>query len=414
MAEDRVHTLTAEAPASRSPWAQILSWDSLRYQKSGWWVDAVLPHEPVALLVFAFALPLLWAGVGYAITPDRASYLDTHDVTYQIPFFALHVLALRVTASLWGRGLSPALDGLGVDAADQAKVKKGFFGPLPNLGALACGAYFIYRDTFMGLWPKLAPTIGDDGALTVGRNAFDDPDMWDFGSLGRPVHGMMLGLWHLEWLIFGYLLWTQVWSLFSIARAFKRTDFRPHLSKILVEDLYRPFFTLLGRASTVLMVFALGNLAFIHETGELFPRDSVTVGSVDEFLLEMSDLLSTTLMFVFVLVGIYVLMKQLRTGLTRAVNALFAEAGDHALVQLAEPLVLSGDAAADLPKVHARVEAQAGVIRAIAFQREVDTLGGRTLLGIVFKAIIPLATAGFRILKMKGGGGGGGDADTGQ
>lgn len=402
---DEVHSLTEDAPESKASWTKIFSLEALRYRGSGWWLDRALPSTPSGLLVIAFALPILWCGVGYAITPDRASYLDTHDITFQIPFLALHIITLRVIASLWTQGFGPALDGLGVDAKTQASARRGLFGPAVNAGALACAAYFIYRDTYMGLWPKLMPTQLDDGSWIPGQNAFDDPDMWDFGSLGRPVHGMMLGLWHFEWIIFGYLLWVQLWSLITFARAFKKTDFQPHLSRILIDNSYRPFFTLLGKTATVLLVFALGNLGFIYETGELFPRDVVVINGVGDVLEQMSDVLSITLLFALVLGGIVVSVRLLRAGLTRAVNTMFAEGADVALQELAGPLDLTGDAEKDVPALAQRVEAQSGVIRAIAFQREVDAMGSRTLLGVVLKAVAPMATAGFRVLKMKSGGG---------
>ena len=117
--DDRTHSLTVDAPASRAAWTRLLSLDALRYHRSGWWLDAALPRSPMALLIAAFALPVIWLVVGYAITPDRSGYLETHDVTFQIPFFALHVIVLRVTANLWTRGLGPALDGLGIPATGR-------------------------------------------------------------------------------------------------------------------------------------------------------------------------------------------------------------------------------------------------------------------------------------------------------
>jgi hypothetical protein len=56
-------------------------------------------------------------------------------------------------------------------------------------------------------------------------------------------------------------------------------------------------FTLFGKTATVCLVFAFGNLAFIYFTGELIPRESVEIHGVGDFLRQMSDLLSTALLF---------------------------------------------------------------------------------------------------------------------
>lgn len=387
--DDRTHSLTEDAPASRKPWARLLSAEGLRYQGSGWWLDAALPRSPAGLLTAAVAIPAAWFLLGLAITGDRAEYIDTPDVKYQVPYFALHVICLRLTGSLWARGLRPALDGLGFAEREQRSVRAGVLGKWANAGALAAAAYFIARDTYMSFAP------GDSGI-----NAFDDPDMWGFGALGHGVRTLMLIIWHVEWLFYGYLMWLQVWCLIALTRALRRTDFKPHLAALLIHDRYRDFFTLLGKTATISMVFAVGNLGFIHLTGELFPRETVHIETVQDFLVEMSDLLSTALLFAVLLGGFVVYLKTLRAALTRAVNELFAAAGDAGLESLANPVALTGDAAADLEIMRGRLDAQAGLVRAIAFQREVDAVGGRTLGSVMLKSSPALTALVKRLAKM--------------
>jgi len=258
-----------------------------------------------------------------------------------------------------------------------------------NVGALAACAFFVVRDTVFGLRPN-----------ATGLIPFDDPEMWDFASLGRPVHLMMLGLWHAEWWMFGYLLWLQIACLFGLSMALHRTDFSPHLARVLAENAYRDLFQLIGRSATICLVFAIANLLFIQVTGELLPRESVDIDGVWSFLTEMSDLLSTTLLFVLLLGGFIVCLAALRRSLTRAVAALFAESSDRALAELAQPLEATGNVDADLGRLRDRVEAQAGIIRAVAFQREVDQLGGKTLTLVAVKAAVPLITAVLTLLRM--------------
>jgi hypothetical protein len=383
------HGLTTEAPPSHAAWARLLSWDSLRYQGSGWWLDRALPRSPGGLIAAAIALPALWFAIGLAITDDRAAYVATPDVKYQLWFFALHLITVRMTASLWARGLAPALGGLGV-ADDTARgVRRLAIGRWANLGALAAAAYFIARDTYMSFH-----------AGPSGLSAFDDPDMWGFAALGHGVRVQMLVVWHLEWILFGYLLWLQLAAMLAITRAFRRTDFAPHLDRILVDDSYRDFFALSGKTATLALVFALGNLLFIHLTGELFPREVVHIGGVGDVLEQMSDLLSITVLFALIVVGGFANLIALRRHLTRALNEGLGEAGDRALAWIA-----SGPRLGDLPgreteTARATFDAHAVLLRALVFQREIDALGGRAMRTVIAKAVPALTTAAKRVAKM--------------
>ncbi|MCX5745188.1 MAG: hypothetical protein NT062_22100 [Proteobacteria bacterium] len=378
-----------------APWAKLRSLAALRYHGTGWWLDRVLPRSPIGLLVAALALPFAWFGVGLAVADDRAAFAATPDVVHQLWFFPLHLICLRLVGGLWARGLDPSLDGLAMGDVSKRRIRLGALGTWASVGAIVACAGFIGRDFWFGLTP-------DPG---TGLIPFDDPDLWDMAKLGRGVHGMMLGLWTLEWLLFGYLLWLQVWVLFAWTRELRRADFRPHLLTVLVGDGYRHAFTLFGKTASVCALFALGNLAFIRETGELIPRDKVVIADLADFLQNMSDVLSTTLLFVFAIAAVVAFVTQLRNGMTRAVNAEFLAAGNTALADLAVPIVRSGDAEVDLARLQARVDAQAGLVRAVVFQREADKIGGRTIISIGFKALLPIITTILKIAKMQVKGG---------
>ncbi len=163
----------AGASGGTDGWTRLVSWDSFRYDGSGWWLDLAMPHEPLPFLVFAFAAPIAVFLLGLELTADRGAFLATHDVNGQLAFMTIHILCLRVAGSLWTRGLGPALRGIGIGDDDERLVRRGLFGTWANLGAVACCAYFIVRDSWLGWVP------GDNG-LT----AFNDPDQWDFGALG--------------------------------------------------------------------------------------------------------------------------------------------------------------------------------------------------------------------------------------
>ncbi|MEJ7602400.1 MAG: hypothetical protein WKG01_31185 [Kofleriaceae bacterium] len=387
----REHHLTVEAAASRDPWTNLWSLDSLRYRGSGWWLDAVLPRSPLLLLAVAVGLPLTWFAACYVLTPDTEALIDTPDVMGQLWFFPLHVLAIRVVGGLWAHGLPAALEGLGMTADRQRRVRRGALGCVASLGALAACAYFIFRDASFGLTANAAGVI-----------PFDDPELWDMAALGRPVHLLMLALWTIEWLMFGYLLWLQLWILFGWVRELRAADLGPHLDRVLVQDGYRHAFTLFGKTTTISLVFALGNLGFIAFTGELIPREVVVIQGVGDFLRELSDLLSTALLFLLTLAAAFTFVRVLRTSLTRSINTQFARAGDTALTELAQPIEPSADLATSVERLRIRANAQADLLRAVAFQREVDVVGSRTLAAMVAKALIPLLTTALKLRKVLG------------
>jgi hypothetical protein len=380
--------VTVISPRPRPPWTQLWTLESLRYRGSGWWLDRLLPSSPIGLLVVAFALPIAWILVGYALAADQDAFLKTHDVGGQLWFFPLHVICVRMVGGLWGAGLSPALDGL---ALPGRLIRIGTLGRWASVGALLAAAAFIGRDIWFGLTPD----------PHTGLIPFDDPDLWDMAALGRNVHYMMLALWCVEWLMFGYLLWLQAWLLIAWPVTLHRADFGPQLSRVLIGDGYSSMFSLLGKTATVALVFALGNLGFIHYTGELIPRDKVEIADVGDFLRNMSDVLSTTLLFVLTLGAVIVFVARLRKAMTRAVDRELSKAGDIALEDMAVPLVLTGRVELDLVRLRARTEAQGGLLRAVVFQREVDAIGGRAMGTIIMKSLAPIVTAALKIAKMK-------------
>lgn len=371
----------------RRPW----SLESLRYAGSGWWLDRVLPHSPIGLLVVAFAIPIAWFAVGYGVTDDTEAFLATPDVTGQLWFFPLHCAALRVVGTLWATRLDPALEGLALDERSRVTIRRGALGHHASLGALVACAFFIVRDSWFGLVP------GESGLIP-----FDDPEMWDMEALGRRVHLMMLGLWCVEWLMFGSLLWLQIWILVAWTRAVRKTVLTARLDVVLVGGGYRRAFALFGRTTTVSLVFALGNLGFIAFTGELIPREVVEIETVSDFLSEMSDLLSTSLLFVLTLVAAFAFVGVLRGSLKRAVDAQFQAAGHATLAELAEPLAPSGDLATDVERLRTRTATQAEVLRAVIYQREVERAGGRAMVSMVAKALIPLITTAIKLRKVLG------------
>ncbi len=370
-----------------NPWTL----ESLRYGGSKWWLDALLPRSPVGLIACAIAIPIAWFCVGYGVTDDREAYLDTPDVTGQLWFFPLHCLALRVVGTLWANHLDPALEGLALDERAQRGVRRGALGTYASAGALVACAFFIVRDSWFGLTP------GESGLIP-----FDDPEMWDMEALGRGVHLMMLGLWCVEWLMFGYLLWVQIWILVAWTRALRKATLNDRLDDVLVAGGYRRAFSLFGRTTTVSLIFALGNLGFIAFTGELIPREVVEIETVSDFLSEMSDLLSTSLLFVLTLVAAFAFVGVLRSTLKRAIASRFTAAGSATLAALAEPLESSGDLATDVERLRTRTGAQAEILRLVIYQREVEQAGGRAMVSMVAKALIPLVTTGLKLRKVLG------------
>jgi hypothetical protein len=383
-------SLTGGATSDEA-WTKLLSWDALRYHGSGWWLDAAMPHSPLGFVLAAIALPVMWFAIGSGLTDDKDAYLATPDVIHQLWYLPLHLTCVRVAGRLWARGLPMSTAGLGLDARAQRNIARGALGTLANLGGLLVCAYFIYRDVSYGLTPNA------DGLIP-----FDDPDLWDFGALGRPVHYMMLGLWCVEWILFGYLLWLQVWTIAGWVRELRKADLGPALADILVGDSYRHSFTLFAKTATVCLGFALGNLGFIYLTGELFPREVVHIHGVGDFLREMSDLLATTVLFAAIIGAIRLFAQTLKARLSAAVESELGSVGVDALRELEHELEPSGDAGEDLERLRKRSAAQSDLVRAMAYQREIDTLGSKTLVAITAKASAPLATSAMKMKKLFG------------
>lgn len=386
----RTHAIVVEAQASTAPWVKLLSLEAFRYQRTGWALDWAMPHEPRLFLAFAIFVPSILFGVGAALAPDREAYVGTHDVSGQPLFLAIHFICLRLLGTLFARGARPSLGGLGVDDATFAKYKRGASGLVANVGAAVVSAYWIQRDVRVALLVD----------LDTGLTAFDDPEQWDMAALGHPLQHALVAVWVVEWLMFGYILWLQIWSIIGFGTALRRTKIGPHLHRILVHDEYRDFFALIARNASVCAVFAIANLGFIAFTGELMPKPSRVVESATDFLEEMSDLTSVAVLFVVIVAGYVSFVFLIRRALTQAINDHFAAAGDNMLEASEGPLELSGSAPADMERLKSRLNASVALLRAIAFQREVDALGARGLNTLMLKALPALGTVGIRVYKL--------------
>jgi hypothetical protein len=388
--EKRTHAIVVEAQASTAPWVKILSLDALRYQKTGWWIDWAMPHDPRLFLAFALLFPTALFAAGVGLAPDRDAYLAAHDVSGQPLFLAVHFICLRMIGTLFARGARPSLGGLGVDDKTFAGYRLGVAGVLPNVGAIAAAAYWIQRDV------RVALTVDEETGLT----AFDDPDQWDMAALGHPLQYVLLGVWILEWLIFGYILWLQIWSIIGFGSSLRRTAIGPHLHRILVHDEYRDFFALIARNASICAAFAVANLGFIAFTGELMPKPTRVVETATDFLEEMSDLTSVAVLFVVIVAGYISFVFLIRRALTQAINDHFAAAGDNMLEASEGPLELGGATSEDMEKLKIRLYASVALLRAMAFQREVDALGSRGLNTLMLKALPALGTVGIRVYKL--------------
>lgn len=367
-------------------WTSLWSIETLRYRGSGWWLDRLMPHAPARFLVFVGALAGGWFLTGLALAVDRRAYVTHHDAVSQLWYLPLHLVCVRALGGLWASGLTSAVHGLGLDDDASRRIRRGALGRWAGVGALVVAAGFITRDLWFGLSPDPA----------TGLIPFDDPARWDLAALGHPAHAMLLAVWSLEWLLFGFILWLQLWLLLGWVRELLRCDLRARLGDILGTDGYRHAFTLVGQTATVSLVFALGNLAFIHLTGGLLPDARVDVSTIRDVLREMADLLSMTLLFVFVLGAALAFVFALRRALARAVDVALTAAAD---VVLAEGPAPAADA--EPPTLQRQITAQAALLRALVFQREVDGLGRRVLGLTVVKSALPIVMATLRMLHMQ-------------
>ena len=92
----------------------------------------------------------------------------------------------------------------------------------------------------------------------------------------------------------------------------------------------------------------------------------------------------------------------LRSSLKRAVNARFAAAGTATFAELANPVDATGDLATDVERLRARTNAQASLLRAVIYNREVEAAGGKAMATMVAKALIPLITTVIKLRKVLG------------
>ncbi|MCC6572999.1 MAG: hypothetical protein IT462_04325 [Planctomycetes bacterium] len=342
--------------------------------KSRWLLDQFMPGGVVPYFVTSFlictaawaaglALRIIEIGGDWVLAAD--GYLRSREWQLQPLLLFVHLVCLRLFKSIYSRHFELAFKHMDVPRAELDKASRWFFGFRVNLAALAIAAPFIaYR----------AIVYFPSDRLLV-----------DYGLASRgPEAYLLLGLWSVEWLMFGYYAWLIVTGAILMQRILRRYDFRDSVDLVLADRHYRPLFAVTTRSTTLVVFFGLIQTAYIAYT-------AATWG-------EYAGLIALAVAVVFSFSMTWGAVRGELGGLVRgAVQSL-----EQSYRASREKLGGMADVAGiedDIKRVQVQLKMQLALQQLDYLVTKYESVGRRELMGLVFRALSPVGSVLARVIR---------------
>jgi len=228
---------------------------SLEKAKNNWWIEKILPDhsKKFVLFVVAFCLGIWLIGYIIAISSDiidgvefdysnpDSDYLHDREWQYQPFYLAVHFVILRMFGVVYTRNFDDTIRLLKAKPEEISQHTRWVFGHVSNIGAFIAATGFIYYDY---------STMLDEG----------------FGAL-TSLDLLIMVIWGLERIILGYVICLMLGTVFLIWKLLRSYHYSAPADVVLMEKRWKPFTQLSLEASSLVLVFALVDVAYLYYAG---------------------------------------------------------------------------------------------------------------------------------------------------
>jgi hypothetical protein len=324
-------------------------------------MDRVLPRHPLAFYLLALAISAACWGLGFALAPDKARFLQSPEWHIQPFYLAAHLIALRLFVQIVVRNYVAATAQLDIPPERIAAGIGRVLGLRGALAALAIAIPFCILD-YRYLLSDRYEKLGADQQLSA-------------------IDYLMWGIWCAEWLL-NAMIWVALAGFLALSyRALRTCRFRAPIATVVQEKLYRPFLEKSSQGASIVLAFACVTALYIWYAG----------GSASDFI----GLGVTGVLLVAGFVPLWLLLNaKVRRTVREEIDALRRNlpapvAGEKTLGATA------GDGRAR--SVEERLDEVVALMRAWHLERLQLDLGRTEAQALAVRLAAPAATAGWQL-----------------
>lgn len=368
------------------PDSDIFDPGNFRQVQNSWWLDRLFPGSVAryfltafivctAVWLIALTLRLTWVRID-TFWEDVWLFIKDRQWQLQPLLLLVHFVCLRLFKGIYSRNFDKAFQHLDVHKGELNDYKKWFLGARVNFLALAVGAPFIIWE-----WVQFA-------TIEKFYDRVYDPDSPYVQAIDTTVRNpeayLLLLLWSVEWLMFGYYCYLMVSGAFVVRGILKKHDFKDSVDLVLTERQYRPLFNVTAQAGSLVFIFGLFHAGYM-----LYTKNMDT------------DIAGLILLVLLLGLAFSMTWSAVRGELKGKVLAALEDLeGSYrtAREKLGEMHDVPG-IEDDIQRIQVQLKMQLALQQLDYLQTKYESLGRKEFLGLVFKMLAPVGSVMARVIR---------------
>lgn len=331
-----------------------------------WWMDGLLPSGVLPYFAAAFGVcTAIWllglfirlaaSGFGQPLETIWEFIKNPEWQTQPLLLFA-HFTALRLFKGIYSRNYDRAFTHLEIKREEVEAFRAWFFGRRVNLGAVLLSVPFMAYKGFV-YFPS-------DAFLRAYGLAYRGGEAW-----------FLMGLWSVEWVIFGYYCYLILTGAVITYRILGRHPFREPVDLVLAEQHYKPLFNTTAQAASLIFCFALIHAGYLFYTGG-----------------DWSDYVGLSLLILLLAVSFLMTWDAVRRCLASRVSAAVAslEKSYRGAREMLEGMQDSAGMEDDLRRIQVQLKMSLALQQMEYLQSKYESVGRREMLGMFFRMMAPV------------------------
>jgi hypothetical protein len=370
------------------------------------WIDRVLPARPLPFLLVVLGLSAGCWLLGYLLADDRAKFLTVREWYAQLLYLPAHFIALRLFVTLYTRNFMAGVSHLDMPLNRAWVWMRWVIGPV-GLLALVLAAPLCARDYFELTGDKyrdslVGPIVRDSDPATrpdvegvfagwpeEARPPVTAEEVREEGGLQKKVNArgpadlLMWGIWCVEWVVNAYI-WVLLLGFLALTMRILRTHtFRDPVEVVLHEKQYRPFLMMSGQGASIVLGFTVVTGLYVW-----FVEGSIT------------DYIGITVTILLLVLGFCPPWLQIKSSVEKVVNGEIFRLREGLIAEHRHQAALARQGVPVGLDLNARVNEALVILRIDYLDRLSGQIGRNEGVALLLKLLAPLATIGWRFLRL--------------
>jgi hypothetical protein len=368
------------------------------------WIDRVLPARPSYFLLVVFGLSAGCWLLGYWLADDREKFLHTREWYAQLLYLPAHLIALRLFVTLYTRNFMAGVSHLDMPLGRAWSAMRWVLGPVGLLAlvlaAPLCARDFFeltgdkYRDSLVGpvVRPAAAKVPDVEGVFfgwPEGVHPVTDEEVRAGGHLAEPVNAvgaadlLMWGIWCAEWVVNAYI-WVLLLGFLALTMRILRThSFRDPVEVVLHERQYRPFLMMSGQGASIVLGFTVVTGLYVW-----FAEGTIT------------DYIGITVTVLLLVLGFCPPWLQIKSSVEKVVNSEIFRLREGLIAEHRHQAALAREGVPVASDLNARMSEALVILRIDYLDRLSGQIGHNEGVALLLKLLAPLATVGWRFIRV--------------